>query len=90
MTLNWLAPTAGSAPTGYRIEAGSSAGASNLAVLQTGPAPALTVTDVPDGIYFVRAHSLRDCPGERAVERGARGRGLRRSAAGAIRPRDRP
>ena len=60
VTLNWLAPTAGAPPTGYRIEAGSSTGASNLAVLQTGPAPGLTVTDVPDGIYFVRAHSLRD------------------------------
>ncbi len=60
VTLNWVAPTAGAPPAGYRIEAGSSAGASNLAVLQTGPAPGLTVTDVPDGIYFVRAHSRRD------------------------------
>ena len=60
MTLNWLAPTAGSPPTGYRLEAGSSSGASNLAILQTGPAPGLTVTDVPDGIYFVRARGLRD------------------------------
>jgi hypothetical protein len=60
VTLNWLAPAAGARLSGYRIEAGSSTGASNLATLQTGLTSSLTVTDVPDGIYFVRAHSLRD------------------------------
>ncbi len=60
VTLNWVVPPGGAAPTGHRLEAGSTTGASNLAVLQTGPAPGLTVTDVPDGLYFVRARSLRD------------------------------
>ena len=60
VTLNWLAPTAGAAPTGYRLEAGSSSGASDLAVATTGPATGVTVTDVPDGIYFVRARSVRN------------------------------
>jgi glucose/arabinose dehydrogenase len=60
VTLNWLAPLAGAAPMGYRIEAGSSSGTSDLAALQTGPTPSLTVTDVPDGIYFVRARSVRN------------------------------
>ena len=60
VTLSWVAPTSGATPTGYRIDAGSSTGTRNLAELSTGPATGLTVTDVPDGIYFVRAHSLRD------------------------------
>ena len=60
VTLNWQAPSTGAAPTGYRLEAGSSSGGSDLAVFQTGTVPGLTVTDVPDGIYFVRARSVRN------------------------------
>ena len=60
VTSNWVAPTAARRPPDIESTPDPPTGASNLAVLPTGPAPSLTVTNVPDGIYFVRAHSLRD------------------------------
>ena len=47
-------------PTGYRLEAGASAGTANIAVFSTGPTPSLGVPDVPDGTYFVRVRAVRD------------------------------
>jgi hypothetical protein len=52
VTLNWSAPV-GCAATGYVIQAGSVSGASNLAVINVGPATALSV-NAPAGTYFVR------------------------------------
>ena len=55
VTLTWITPGSGDAPTSYVIEAGSSSGASNLANFDTGSAAtSLTVTAVPPGAYFVR------------------------------------
>jgi hypothetical protein len=60
VTLSWTPPAGGPVPTGYRLEAGSSEGAANIAVFNTGPTPALGVSQVPDGVYFVRVRALRD------------------------------
>jgi hypothetical protein len=57
VTLSWTPPAGGPAPTGYRLEAGSAAGAADIAVLDTGPAPAFAVSQVPDGVYFVRVRA---------------------------------
>ena len=52
--LRWSAPP-GSQPTSYVIEAGSTSGASNITVFDTGnAATGLTVNNVPPGTYFVR------------------------------------
>jgi hypothetical protein len=53
VTLNWTAPAAGCPATGYVIQAGSAAGASNLALLNVGASTSLTVT-APPGTYYVR------------------------------------
>jgi hypothetical protein len=54
--LSWQ-PGAGGSVTGYRIEAGSAAGAANLLVMDVGPTPAVT-GEVPDGHYYVRVRAL--------------------------------
>ncbi len=52
--LSWGVPP-GSQPTSYVIEAGSTSGASNITVFDTGSAATgLTVNNVPPGTYFVR------------------------------------
>lgn len=53
VTLNWSAPVGGCPATGYVIQAGSSAGASDLAVINVGPTTSLSVT-APAGSYYVR------------------------------------
>jgi Fibronectin type III domain len=58
VTLNWLAPTSPDPATSYVIEAGSSSGATNIAVFDTdSTATTLTVTGVPAGTYFVRVRA---------------------------------
>src|SRR5439155_17708190 len=58
VTLNWVAPTSADPATSYIVEAGSSAGATNIAVFDTGSAATtLTVTGVPSGTYFVRVRA---------------------------------
>ena len=60
--LGWGAPP-GSQPTSYVIEAGSTSGASNITVFDTGSAATgLTVNNVPPGTYFVRVRG-RDAAG---------------------------
>jgi hypothetical protein len=55
VTFTWTAPAGGDAPTSYVIEAGSVAGAVNLANFETGSAATTqVVTDVPNGTYYVR------------------------------------
>ncbi|MCC7034275.1 MAG: PQQ-dependent sugar dehydrogenase [Acidobacteria bacterium] len=58
VTLAWTPPVTGAAPTSYRLEAGSSRGASDLAVFTTGPSPSVSVAGVPDGSYFVRVRGM--------------------------------
>jgi hypothetical protein len=53
VTLNWSASVSGCPATGYVIQAGSAPGASNLAVLNVGPATSLSVV-APPGTYYVR------------------------------------
>ena len=62
VVLSWGAPP-GSQPTSYVIEAGSTSGASNITVFDTGSAATgLTVNNVPPGTYFVRVRG-RDAAG---------------------------
>jgi hypothetical protein len=52
VTLRWTAPP-GPAPAGYVVEAGSGPGLANLAsVPVVGATTTLSVTDVPDGVYY--------------------------------------
>lgn len=53
VTLTWTAPVGGCAPTRYVLQAGSAQGLSDLAILNVGATPALTVA-APVGIYYVR------------------------------------
>jgi len=53
----WQAPTTGGAPTGYRIEAGSATGLSNLAILDIGNVTSFS-TPAPTGVYFVRVRAF--------------------------------
>jgi predicted phage tail protein len=56
VTLRW---TGAPGATQYRIEAGSRAGASDLAVIDTGSTQtSYTATGVGDGVYYVRARAL--------------------------------
>src|SRR5207244_2133315 len=53
--LTWVAPATGDAPVSYAIEAGSSAGSSNIIVFDTlSTATTFTATSVPAATYFVR------------------------------------
>ena len=60
VSLQWTPPAAGAAPTGYRLEAGASAGAANIGTFSSGTTPSIGVADVPDGTYFVRVRALRN------------------------------
>jgi FG-GAP repeat protein/BACON domain-containing protein len=58
VTLTWAAPSAGPAPTGYVIEAGSCPGATDIAQVPNGMALSLVAPGVPDGIYYVRVRAV--------------------------------
>jgi hypothetical protein len=53
VTLSWSGPASGCPASGFVIQAGSTPGASNLAVLNVGPTTTLTV-EAPPGTYYVR------------------------------------
>ena len=55
VTLTWTAPAGVDAPTSYLVQAGSSAGLTDLANFDTGTAAtSLAVFNVPAGTYFIR------------------------------------
>jgi predicted phage tail protein len=60
VALSWLPPVSGGTPTGYRLDVGSSSGASNLGSF---PLPAQTTisTPAPAGTYFVRLVATNAC-----------------------------
>ncbi len=58
VTLTWVAPSGGDAPSSYVVEAGSAAGRRDLADFDTGNATASLIADgVPAGTYFVRVRA---------------------------------
>ncbi len=59
VTLSWSVPASGAVPTGYRLQAGSQPGASNIGVLDV-PATtvAFTAPGAPSGTYYVRVVAL--------------------------------
>lgn len=58
VTLQWTPGTRPGQATGFRIEAGSQPGLSNLATLATGVVPELVVESVPAGAYYVRVRAV--------------------------------
>ena len=61
VTLRWT-PGPGQNATSYRIEAGSAAGQSNLAIINTGNSATTFVADgVASGTYFVRVRAINAC-----------------------------
>jgi hypothetical protein len=61
VNLNWSAPAGGAAPAAYVIEAGSAAGAANLAVIDTGGPVLSLAANAPPGRYFVRVKARTAC-----------------------------
>ncbi|MEZ5284732.1 MAG: hypothetical protein R2712_07990 [Vicinamibacterales bacterium] len=57
VSLDWAAPSVGTAPFQYRVEAGSAPGLSNLATIVVA-SPAFTTTNVPPGLYYVRVRAI--------------------------------
>jgi glucose/arabinose dehydrogenase len=59
VAISWTPPATGAIPTAYQLEAGSSAGAANLAVVSAGASQTtLTFPGIPPGSYFVRVRSV--------------------------------
>ena len=56
VSISWNAPTSGGAATGYRLEAGTAPGLSNITTFQT-TSTGIAVPGVPTGQYFVRVRS---------------------------------
>jgi hypothetical protein len=65
VTLNWLAPNGGCAPTAYVVQAGSMAASSDIAVFNVGSATTLSVS-APPGRYFVRVTAVNAFGGSAA------------------------
>ncbi len=58
VSLSWTPPALGSAPTAYRLEAGTSPGLANAALVTLGATPAFSVGGVPRGTYYVRVRAV--------------------------------
>lgn len=57
VSLEWAAPSVGTGPFQYRVEAGSTPGFSNLATVSVA-VPSLVTVGVPPGIYYVRVRAV--------------------------------
>lgn len=57
-TFSWSPPLTGGAGATYRLEAGSSSGTSDRAVVNLGTATTLAAGVVPAGVYFVRVRAV--------------------------------
>ena len=57
VTLTWNAPATGGAPSSYTVEAGSTTGLANLAVLPTGSMATSIAVSAPTGTYVVRVRA---------------------------------
>jgi hypothetical protein len=57
VTIAWTAPSGGSAPLGYQLQAGSAPGLANYGATNTG-GTSLVVPAVPNGVYYVRVVAL--------------------------------
>jgi hypothetical protein len=58
VTVGWTPPREGGAPTGYLLEAGREAGASDAAVIALPPLTAFRAASIPPGVYFIRVRSM--------------------------------
>ena len=56
--LSWTAPS--EPVTGFLLEAGTAPGRTDLAMLPLGPTPAISISSVPPGRYFVRVRGIND------------------------------
>jgi hypothetical protein len=61
VSLFWAAPSIGTPPFTYIIEAGSGSGLANLAVLPTGSSATQFATSAPGGTYFIRLRAQNGC-----------------------------
>ena len=57
LTFAWAAPSIGTAPFSYRLEAGSAPGLSNLATVPVG-ATTFSAAGVPPGVYYIRVRAI--------------------------------
>lgn len=57
VTFTWAAPSVGSGPFSYRLEAGTAPGLSNLASLPVN-ATSFAVAGVPSGVYYLRVRAV--------------------------------
>jgi hypothetical protein len=61
VSLAWSLPAGSPPPSSYVILAGSSAGQSNLAMVDTGSIASALSTPAPDGVYYVRVVARNAC-----------------------------
>ena len=57
VTIAWTAPSGGSAPLGYQLQAGSAPGLANYGAIPVA-GTSLVVPGVPNGVYYVRVVAL--------------------------------
>jgi hypothetical protein len=61
VTLSWSLAGTADGPTAFIIEAGSSAGAANLAVIAIDGSLRSLVVGAPPGVYYVRVRARNNC-----------------------------
>jgi predicted phage tail protein len=61
VTLSWAAPSGGTAPTSYVIEAGTAPGLANIAVVNTASLATTFAARAVPGTYYVRVRAASGC-----------------------------